>query len=136
MESQSLRHAEDIEGKQASFICMIATPIALKYAHCRPNHTHQHTRSGTAGPQEVNTSNGWSSYTNNLQKKKGKRPLRCQARLRRWTMSSATGLNYTFSSTEYGEKRKNTLKMKPHRVQKSFQVVASQISMKIIVIIL
>ena len=32
-----------------------------------------------------------------------------------------------FSSTEQGEERKTTLKMKPHRVRKPFQVAAGHI---------
>ena len=33
-----------------------------------------------------------------------------------------------FSSTEHGEERKTTLKMKPHRVRKPFQVAAGHLS--------
>ena len=57
-----------------------------------------------------------------------------QTRLRRWSMGGATGLKTMFSSTEQGEKRKTTLKMKPHRVQKPFKVAAGQ-SIKIITIL-
>ena len=45
-----------------------------------------------------------------------------QAQLRRWSMGGATSPKTMFSSTEQGEERKTTLKMKPHRVRKPFQV--------------
>ena len=45
-----------------------------------------------------------------------------QAQLRMWSMGGATSPKTMFSSTEQGEERKTTLKMKPHRVRKPFQV--------------
>ena len=57
-----------------------------------------------------------------------------QARLRRWSTGGATGPKTMFSSTEHGEERKTTLKMKPHRVRKPFQVAAGH-SIKTITIL-
>ena len=56
-----------------------------------------------------------------------------KAQLRRWSMGGATGQKL-FSSIEQGEERKTPLKMKPHRVQKPFQVAADH-SIKIIAIL-
>ena len=60
--------------------------------------------------------------------------MRGQARLRRWSMGGATGPITNYSSMERDEKRKPTLKRKPHRVWKPFQAAASQ-SIKIITIL-
>ena len=47
-----------------------------------------------------------------------------QALLRRWSIGGAAGQKTMFSSTRQGEERKTTLKMKPHRVRKLYQVAA------------
>ena len=46
-------------------------------------------------------------------------------------MGGTTGPIANFNSTDHGEKRTTTLKIKPHRVQKPFQMAAGQ-SIKII----
>ena len=49
---QTLRHAEDIEDKKVTFICMVATPVTSVEVCTLHNvglinHTHQHTHAGT-----------------------------------------------------------------------------------------
>ena len=42
-----LKHAENTEDKTSEFYLNgCYAPITLKYAKCRPNHTHQHTHAG------------------------------------------------------------------------------------------
>ena len=53
--------------------------------------------------------------------------MRGQARLRRWSIGGATGpFKLTFAQRSMVRKEKNTLKMKPHRVWKPFQVAPGQ----------
>ena len=112
---------------------MVATLVTPAKVHCRSYQLRSSTDT-QAHKTEVKLTAGVVVRMIDKEKKEGQWPVQGQARLRRWSTGGATGPKTMFSSTEQGEKRKNTLKMKPHRVREPFQVAAGH-SIKIITIL-